>query len=178
MEGKRQEREEGKKVKEPVEKGSINILLFLSPLPCNPHSPTAPSSVILATVNSVVVRCCAELFAVSHTLALVPIKIGTSGTPLTYTFTGLIVENLWVRAVNVLWTPALAAGWVYFEGTFAALFTTLTVTRCFIEKPRRKTKQWLTLWFALTVKFISDTQMPYTNWEPYNQPPAIEAPEY
>ena len=65
MEGKRQEREEGKKVKEPVEKGRINILLFLSP--CNPHSPTAPGSVILATANSVAVRCCAELFAVSHT---------------------------------------------------------------------------------------------------------------
>ena len=83
-----------------------------------------------------------------------------------------------MTADNVLGTPALAAGWVYFEGTFAELFRTLTVTRGWIEKSWRKANQSLTPWFALTVKFIGDTQTPYTNWEPYNQTPAIEAPEY
>ena len=57
-----------------------------------PHSPTAPGSVILATVNFVAVRCCAEPFAVSNTLTLDPIKIGTSGTPLwTNAFTCLAI---------------------------------------------------------------------------------------
>ena len=109
---------------------------FLAPLPViiytHGDSPTAPGSVILAAVNSVAVECCAEPFAVSHTLTLPPIKIGTSGTPLstdattcpgvleercfacvgTYTFAGLKVENLWARASDILGTPALAAGWV------------------------------------------------------------------
>ena len=74
-----------------------------------------------------------ELFAVSHTLTLAPIKIGTSGTPLgtnattcpptilderwfahiwTYTFAGPKVENFWATADDVLAAPALAAGWV------------------------------------------------------------------
>ena len=89
-----------------------------------------------------------------------------------------MVENLRVTADNIFGTPALAAGWVYFVGMFAELFRTLAVTRGWIEKSWMKANQWLTLWFALTVKFIGDTQMPYTNWEPYNQPPAIETPEY
>ena len=88
-----------KKVKEPVEKGRINILLFLSPIPCTshyPNSPTAPGSVIPAAVNFVAVRCFAEPFAVSHTLTLVPIKIGTSRTPLStnaFTCPGVLDER-------------------------------------------------------------------------------------
>ena len=97
----------------------------------HPHLPTLPGSVIRAAVNPVAVRCCAEPFAVSHTLTLPPIKMGTSGTPLstntttlgilnerwsalvwTHTFAGLKVEDLWATADNVLATPALAAGWV------------------------------------------------------------------
>ena len=62
-----------------------------------------------------------------------------------------------MRASDIFGTPALAAGWVYFEGRFACLVRTLTVTRCFIEIPRRKAKQWLTVWFAFTVEFIGDT---------------------
>ena len=94
MEGEIQEREGGKKVKEPVEKGRINIL-FPSPLPYASHYPnslTTPGSVIPAAVNFVAVRCFAEPFAVSHTLTLVPIKIGTSRTLLwTNAFTCLVV---------------------------------------------------------------------------------------
>ena len=162
------------------------------------HSPTAPGSVILAAVNPVAVRCCAELFTVSHTFTLCPIKIGTSGTLLgtnattcvgildersfayvwTYAFAGRMVENLWATADNVLGTPALAAGRIYFEGTFADFFRALTVTGSLIENSRRKAKDWLTYRFALTVKLISDTQAAYTDWEPYNQTPTIEPPEY
>ena len=98
----------------------------------HPHLPTLPGSVIRAAVNPVAVECCAEPFAVSHTLTLPPIKMGTLGTPLstnttacvgvldkmcfacvwTYTFAGLKVEDLWVRASDIFGTPALAAGWV------------------------------------------------------------------
>ena len=97
--GRKETKEGGrKKVKEPVEKGRINIL-FLSPLPCtsdHPHSPTAPGSVIPAAVNFVAVRCFAEPFAVSHTLTLVPIKIGTSRTLLwtnAFTCLGVLDER-------------------------------------------------------------------------------------
>ena len=83
-----------------------------------------------------------------------------------------------MRASDIFGTPALAAGWVYFEGRSASDFRALTITRGWIEISWRKANQWLTLWFALTVRFIGDTQMPYTNWEPFNQPPTIEAPEY
>ena len=77
-----------------------------------------------------------------------------------------MVEILWASANNVLGTSALAAGWVYFEGRFAFLVRTLTVTRCFIEIPRRKAKHWPTVWFALTVKLIGDAQTRYSNREP------------
>ena len=70
-----------KKGKETVEKGRVNINSITSTSEY-PHSPTAPGSVILAAVDLVAIRCCAESFAVSHTFTLIPIKIGTSGTPL------------------------------------------------------------------------------------------------
>ena len=96
MGGRKETRERGRKtVKGSVEKGRINIL-FLSPLPCNPHSPTTPGSVILAAVNLFAVRCFAEPFAVSHTLTLVPINIGTSGTLLwtnAFTCVGVLDER-------------------------------------------------------------------------------------
>ena len=61
---------------------------------------------------------------------------------------------------------------------FADFFRALTVTGSLIEISRRKAKDWLTYRFALTIKLISDTQASYTDWEPYNQTPAIEPPEY
>ena len=70
-----------KKGKKTVEKERVNINSITSTSEY-PHSPTAPGSVILAAVDLVAVRCCAESFAVSHTFTLYPIKIGTSGTPL------------------------------------------------------------------------------------------------
>ena len=78
---KRNKRGKKEKGKETVEKGRVNINSITSTSEY-PHSPTAPGSVILAAVDLVAVRCCAESFAVSHTFTLYPIKIGTSGTPL------------------------------------------------------------------------------------------------
>ena len=82
MEGRKETKEGGRKKGEGTsgEGKNKHIIVSITSTSDYPYSPTVPSSVIFAAVNFVAIRCSAESFAVSHTLTLVPIKIGTSGT--------------------------------------------------------------------------------------------------
>ena len=124
--------------------------------------------------------------AVSHTFTLLSINIGRRGARLpanagtcvgileevgwalfrTFAVAGLKVENLWRTADNVLGTSALAAGRILFKRSSASDWRTLTITNSWIEPSRRETIDWLAPWFAFTVEFIRDAQLPDANGDP------------
>jgi len=86
--------------------------------------------------------------------------------PRTFAFASRKVENLWRTADTILGTSARAACRILFKRSFTYDWRPLTITNSWIEPSRRETKDWLALWFAFTVKFIRDAQLPDTNGDP------------
>jgi len=76
--------------------------------------------------------------------------------PRTYAFAGVKVEDLWLRASDVLGTSALAAGRILFKWFLTPDWRTLTITDFWIEPSWWETPDQLAPWFAFAIKFIGD----------------------